>query len=261
MFLAVDGSGDADRAIYDDIMKDGFCRQLQAEFGAAYIRGPTMSGSGFNKALDDIVMDVTRVKKNQPGDRIFLAGHSRGGAAVIAAAHILKTMNIDIDALFLFDAVDRMVNMRSTKIIPSNVRNCYHAMRNSVLDDMFHNEVRRVKNIPNISQEEIEKAEETADKIFIASRNSILSVGVGSAYKYGMPFPFGNAGTEVEAGAKNTKFYSQRFLATHGAMGGAPKRDRETHQPYYPGDPLVVDKVRCWMWRWLKIEKVWQHRR
>jgi hypothetical protein len=71
---------------------------------------------------------------NGGDQQIFMAGYSRGGAIVIHTAALLKSMKtkdgkpIQVEALFLFDAVDRAVQLNA-KTIPSNVRNCYHAMR------------------------------------------------------------------------------------------------------------------------------------
>ena len=60
--------------------------------------------------------------------RLFMTGYSRGGAIVLHAARLLISHGINVDAMFLFDAVDRNPFMEAEQI-PSNVRHCYHAMR------------------------------------------------------------------------------------------------------------------------------------
>jgi pimeloyl-ACP methyl ester carboxylesterase len=72
---------------------------------------------------------VIAAKKIDSGSPIFLAGHSRGGAIVIAAARRLQAHSISVDAMFLFDAVDRSIAISHTDVIPANVRVAYHALR------------------------------------------------------------------------------------------------------------------------------------
>jgi hypothetical protein len=59
--------------------------------------------------------------------RLVLIGYSRGGAAVIHAAQLLKE-KAQVDAMFLFDAVDRSLGVETDRI-PSNVRLVRHARR------------------------------------------------------------------------------------------------------------------------------------
>ncbi len=59
--------------------------------------------------------------------RLVLIGYSRGGAAVIHAAQLLKD-KVQVDAMFLFDAVDRSLGVE-TERIPSNVQVVRHARR------------------------------------------------------------------------------------------------------------------------------------
>jgi hypothetical protein len=51
---------------------------------------------------------------------LFLAGHSRGGAAVIWVANLLKRDAIEVDGMFLLDAVDRTASLKSVEKIPGN---------------------------------------------------------------------------------------------------------------------------------------------
>lgn len=67
---------------------------------------------------------------NQNSGKIFLIGWSRGAAACIQVAHDLKRGgNKKIDAMFLFDAVDRDTSTNSDlNFIPDSVTNVYHAI-------------------------------------------------------------------------------------------------------------------------------------
>lgn len=66
-----------------------------------------------------------------PDAKLFLGGFSRGGAAAIVVAHKLKADGKNVQEMFLFDAVDRSFWMDNdkTKVIPSNVRAAFHAVR------------------------------------------------------------------------------------------------------------------------------------
>jgi Thioesterase domain len=60
--------------------------------------------------------------------KVFLVGHSRGGAIVIHVARIMQRRGMPVEAMFLFDAVARNLSLDAEEI-PANVRFCYHAMR------------------------------------------------------------------------------------------------------------------------------------
>ncbi len=60
--------------------------------------------------------------------KVYMVGYSRGGAIVVNAARILARRGWGIEAMFLFDAVDRSVVLEAAQV-SSNVRTCYHAMR------------------------------------------------------------------------------------------------------------------------------------
>jgi hypothetical protein len=78
-------------------------------------------------------IDICRPRDESAGSddprlRIFLVGHSRGGGIVIDVAHLLARHHVAVEAMFLFDAVDRSTELEGGDI-PANVRHCYHAMR------------------------------------------------------------------------------------------------------------------------------------
>lgn len=66
--------------------------------------------------------------EDDPRTKIYLVGHSRGGAILIDVANMLNRRHIPVEAMFLFDAVDRSSELTGGEI-PSNVGFCYHAMR------------------------------------------------------------------------------------------------------------------------------------
>ncbi|TVP75148.1 MAG: hypothetical protein EA352_08930 [Gemmatimonadales bacterium] len=59
---------------------------------------------------------------------VFLAGFGQGGAAAIQAAWDLGDRGIPVEALFLFDAVERAdARQFRSSTIPASVKACYHA--------------------------------------------------------------------------------------------------------------------------------------
>lgn len=95
-----------------------------------YIEGPaaiSMTGSPVN--IRKMANAATEFIKRVQGKR-FLVGWSRGAAACIQVAHDMKNYSSpQIDAMFLFDAVDMDTSTSSNlNLIPSNVVNVYHAI-------------------------------------------------------------------------------------------------------------------------------------
>lgn len=93
-----------------------------------YIRGPASCGLDC-RALTDQVLEA--VKEFLPRDNrrgIFLTGYSRGAAICVQAARDIIQLGHEVKALFLFDAVDRSIQIDGDPI-PYNVRNVYHAFR------------------------------------------------------------------------------------------------------------------------------------
>ncbi len=134
IFFGVDGTGPYSDGEYGIAFATSYVRQIfkSGVFNkSAYLRGPGTDGlstgalaSTAAKSVENYVAGATY--KSTP--RVFLAGYSRGGAAVIQAAHLLKAKKINVHGLFLFDAVDRSLTIDKT-YIPSNVCFSRHAMR------------------------------------------------------------------------------------------------------------------------------------
>ena len=161
MIFIIDGTGETADKTYMADMSRGFCYQLYLKLGrqAEYMRGPRVDGLNtfdiadkmleaileyyYSEPIDltvnnskqvdinQIIADALKPKTAKP---IFLAGHSRGGCAVIYIAQKLKAQGIKVKAMFLFDAVARThkgvpIVGEDFKEIPDNVRICYHALR------------------------------------------------------------------------------------------------------------------------------------
>ncbi|MEZ5428138.1 MAG: LysM peptidoglycan-binding domain-containing protein [Pyrinomonadaceae bacterium] len=99
-----------------------------------YLRGPFTSGFDTRKRARAAFDNVVKLWENGTAQAIFLAGYSRGGAAVIEVAKWLKyEKNIPVECLILFDPVDRTQTLGGIFFntpIPDNVKTCIYAQRN-----------------------------------------------------------------------------------------------------------------------------------
>jgi pimeloyl-ACP methyl ester carboxylesterase len=130
MLICIDGSGPNDDAEYRSAFQHSFLQQAlhscEVQY-AGYYRGPDMYG---NKLQDPARIARRIQQRHRDGDHlIFLAGYSRGGAVAVEVANELNCIDWEVQALFLFDAVDRSANISSTEFVPQNVRKTYHAAR------------------------------------------------------------------------------------------------------------------------------------
>jgi pimeloyl-ACP methyl ester carboxylesterase len=135
LYLGIDGTGPSNNDEYRRDFAGSFVRKLRSSFGAnatGYLRGPGLLGGETMGLVDTGTQWVTDKIKGLNGSktpyRLFLAGYSRGGAAVTELAFRLKKLDIDVHCLILFDAVDRS-NLGNADVVPSNVSMCYHARR------------------------------------------------------------------------------------------------------------------------------------
>ena len=102
-----------------------------------YEPGPTQSLTGHStgrlaKNAAEWVERQVKLAKGKP-PKVYLGGFSRGAAAAINAAYHLNKSGIAVDALFLFDAVDRTYSIPFWTVweTPKNVRVAFHAVRAS----------------------------------------------------------------------------------------------------------------------------------
>lgn len=138
MLICVDGTGRHDTAEYFTKSQNSFVLQIYGTSpvpGRRYHRGPGLTGLGEwagGKQIPPaaLVAEIEQMWK-LGNHKIFMTGFSRGGATVINTAALLRRQRKDIviQAMFLFDAVDRSTELTMTASIPSNVRKCYHAIR------------------------------------------------------------------------------------------------------------------------------------
>jgi pimeloyl-ACP methyl ester carboxylesterase len=160
MFVGIDGTGPTDDKEYEQAMSKSFVKQLYDELNTRqppgwYHRGPTllsMAALGFGSLKDgswgltlsqvrdlaEMAVKVIKEHADEPGP-IVLAGYSRGGAAAIQTARMLSKLvpDLKIDALALFDAVDRDLRADVTTI-PGNVVMAYHAMRDPEIGSRWY---------------------------------------------------------------------------------------------------------------------------
>jgi len=141
MFICVDGSGPDTHAAYRADFANSYLAQIVRHNTQAFARrmeGPTMTG-GRQVDPADLVRTIRARYDEGEADRadttVFLAGYSRGGATVAHVAALLEHEGITVDAMFLFDAVDRSVSIGDTlpagnvDVVSRNVLNTYHARR------------------------------------------------------------------------------------------------------------------------------------
>lgn len=141
MIVVVDGTGPDSDAEYQTELGNSFCSQIANGAGGVYFRGPTLFGSeveGIANRAADAAMTLSRA-----GAPVLLAGYSRGGCSAILAAKRLKDVNIRVNALFLFDAVDMQVSdLSSSQTIGDNVDFVAHARSARDIMFWFQNPVR-----------------------------------------------------------------------------------------------------------------------
>lgn len=137
ILVGIDGTGSAvfpgetrDRE-YDIAFANSFVSRICRPGGpnTRYFRGPVMLGGGL---LEAVVGAVNFVKQRQQAgvrEPVIMTGYSRGAAGVVAAAERLKRERINVQALMLFDCVDRSGDI-DADVIPNNVGHVYHVIRN-----------------------------------------------------------------------------------------------------------------------------------
>ena len=231
MLFIVDGTGEFFDDNYTVEMAGSFCKILEIRGKGSYMRGPSVEGLMTFEKSKVVVRRVLAALQKNPKEPIYLAGHSRGGAAVIYAAQLLGRGNIPVQAMFLYDAVDRTLDFDiDVSKISGNVVICYHARRFPHLSDHFKKAVATaLAELNLIKTREGEKSRSYLTKraAFDQLRRKDLKVRqlsrceniLDSGFR---SIDFGNCGTSADAPCR----YEQKFfLGTHGAIGGAPALD------------------------------------
>jgi len=136
IIVGIDGTDDrwrhsqARNIAYDEAFKDSFVTKI-ARTGrglSAYWRGPLAHGDGLVPAINGAERHITNARRANPNAEVLLTGYSRGAAGVVSLAHRLERARIRVEAMMLFDCVDRHMFIDAATI-PANVRNVLHVMR------------------------------------------------------------------------------------------------------------------------------------
>ncbi len=93
-----------------------------------YLRGPVLLGGGLVGAVNqgyNFIMTRKNAGINEP---VLLTGYSRGAAGAVAIASKLKKQNVAVEAMLLFDCVDRHLFV-DAEVVPNNVKYYQHLMR------------------------------------------------------------------------------------------------------------------------------------
>jgi hypothetical protein len=139
IFGGIDGTGVWNDKDYQRTFENSHVNSLYkgwSEGPKEYLRGPTTEDWKLSALTrlqaHRIYTFVTQCWRNQGKKAVFLAGYSRGGAALIEVAKWLKADNIPVECLILFDPVDRTGQVglpwRNTPIVDT-VRHLIYAQR------------------------------------------------------------------------------------------------------------------------------------
>ena len=121
--------GRSRNARYDVDFANSFVKRITASGPhKQYHRGPVTLGGGLMDAIAGGVRFIEQKRRDGIQDHICLTGYSRGAAGAVVIAKRLKKKGIPVEALLLFDCVDRHLFI-DADVIPDNVRNVMHVVR------------------------------------------------------------------------------------------------------------------------------------
>lgn len=144
IFGGVDGTSTETDDKYKEVFRDSNVHRLFLNWNHSphkkYLRGPNMldtrkdiSTATSAEAIKNFVREKWGPYRRGPNydKAVFLAGYSRGGAAVIEASMYLKRYGIPVECLILFDPVDKSLGVGGVYDTPicDNVRNVIHIIR------------------------------------------------------------------------------------------------------------------------------------
>ena len=134
-FIGVDGTGSYDPGQYhEDYNKSNisnFARYGAQKGKSKYLEGPGLDGSA-TWYIASNAAGWARSLLGQGCKQLVMAGHSRGGAAVIEAAYqLMERDGVQVDLMLLFDAVNMTSSpgLQRTHTLPGNIKVCRHAYR------------------------------------------------------------------------------------------------------------------------------------
>lgn len=131
ILVGIDGTGDNDDKTYAANFVKSFVSIIckKPSLDAMYYRGPNTPGMGLMGAIHSgHSFIIQRSREMASMAQVLLTGYSRGGAGVIEIARLLQNQKITVQAMLLFDAVDRHPGIDASRI-PPNVLNVYHVRR------------------------------------------------------------------------------------------------------------------------------------
>lgn len=143
ILLGIDGTADVFDDDYAKSMATSFVKRIYSESPAEYKhfeRGPGFDGIDMFVLIDKGYKYVHLHKFRYPDTKVILTGYSRGAAAIVGVAKKLKTDGVIVDAMVLFDPVNRSQTSFADDV-PNNVLNMVQARRatNSLSRVSFNN--------------------------------------------------------------------------------------------------------------------------
>jgi len=135
ILVGIDGTGSAflpgsgrDKE-YDVAFEKSFVRQIcnTTQAKKQYLRGPVALGGGLIDAISQGCLFI-RGHYQQSPEPVLLTGYSRGAAGSVALAAQLKKIGIPVQAIMLFDCVDRHLVI-DAEVIPDTVGKVLHVVR------------------------------------------------------------------------------------------------------------------------------------
>jgi hypothetical protein len=264
MLYIVDGTGAWFNSTYSAEMAASFCSQLHKELGkerSMYWRGPSLLGLEVGLIASAVSFEIHA----RPREPVYLAGYSRGGAAVMLVARMIRPR--PVAAMFLFDAVDRALVLLDEKVSGSVAR-VYHARRDPGLIRRYEGELKANRARLAEANAALARSQSrnpvrsalfgTDHKVTVAAREAVSAHGNIALKDRNMsltrsvealsPSNFGNTGLGVELPGTYEEHF---FRGSHGAVGGVPWPD-----DVIEGDRKIVPEVRSWMWARLIREGV-----
>jgi pimeloyl-ACP methyl ester carboxylesterase len=277
MLYLIDGTGEAEDDLYQRDMRNGFLRRMETEYAGIYYRGPTtmnwtISTGSIVKSVVKAILEDERLGRED----LYLAGHSRGGYAVLCVAEELAKVK-PVRAMFLFDAVDRTPGPFA-RTLPKTIKKAYHATRDPILGSYVDRSVvdraiaafihaygrdgtAYVDSItppPNgkctKEWEAMRRLQEEDLKFRWAVRARYVVFPVWFRLKYNcipVSVDFENC-LGLEPKTNNPRYEFSTFMGTHGAIGGAPINDPKAGR-LIAGDAAAMASV--WAWMEPRIEK------
>lgn len=131
ILLGIDGTADVFDDDYAKSMATSFVKRIVAEcptLHKQYERGPGFDGLDMFVLIDKGYKFVHLNKFRFPDTKVILTGYSRGAAACVGVAKKLKSDGVIVDAMVLFDPVNRSQTSFADDV-PNNVLNMVQARR------------------------------------------------------------------------------------------------------------------------------------